>query len=121
MRIAVKFDAQGNLQYIRCREVAFLESLGQARHDRMSHIVPVNRVLRWLFVQLRSHCRDTGWLAAFTRRWPCRWQADLALCGGPVLGPFTRRADALAAEVAWIETHILGAGSRTLITAQLVA
>jgi len=31
------------------------------------------------------------------------WAADLAPVGGPVLGPFARRADALAAEVAWLK------------------
>jgi len=36
-----------------------------------------------------------------------RWTADLSLCGGPTLGPFARRGEALAAEVAWLETHRL--------------
>lgn len=30
------------------------------------------------------------------------WQADLGPAGGPVLGPFERRADALAAEAEWL-------------------
>jgi hypothetical protein len=36
-----------------------------------------------------------------------RWSADLALVGGPVLGPFARRSEALAAERAWLERHRL--------------
>jgi hypothetical protein len=36
-----------------------------------------------------------------------RWRADLAPIGGPTLGPFDRRTDALAAEHAWLETHWL--------------
>ncbi len=36
-----------------------------------------------------------------------RWSADLRPVGGPVLGPFARRTEALAAEVAWLETHWL--------------
>ena len=37
-----------------------------------------------------------------------RWHADLRPVGGPVLGPFDRRSEALAAEVAWLEEHWLG-------------
>jgi hypothetical protein len=36
-----------------------------------------------------------------------RWHADLRLMLGPVLGPFPRRSEALAAEVAWLEEHWL--------------
>jgi hypothetical protein len=36
-----------------------------------------------------------------------RWHADLRPLLGPVLGPFGRRTDALAAEVAWLEEHWL--------------
>jgi hypothetical protein len=38
-----------------------------------------------------------------------RWRADLTPVGGPVLGPFGRRGEALAAEVAWLERHWLTA------------
>ena len=34
-----------------------------------------------------------------------RWVADLAPVGGPVLGPFPLRSEALAAESAWLEAH----------------
>ena len=36
------------------------------------------------------------------------WHADLAPSGGPVLGPFGKRSEALAAEAAWLEAHALG-------------
>jgi hypothetical protein len=36
-----------------------------------------------------------------------RWHADLSPVGGPVLGPFDRRSEALEAERAWLETHWL--------------
>ena len=36
-----------------------------------------------------------------------RWTADLGAMGGPVLGPFGRRSEALEAEVAWLERHWL--------------
>lgn len=36
-----------------------------------------------------------------------RWQADLSPVGGPVLGSFDRRSEALAAEMAWLEANFL--------------
>jgi hypothetical protein len=36
-----------------------------------------------------------------------RWSADLRPVGGPVLGPFRRRSEALEAELAWLEAHWL--------------
>lgn len=38
-----------------------------------------------------------------------RWLADLRPVGGPVLGPFDLRSEALGAEVAWLEAHWLTA------------
>ena len=35
------------------------------------------------------------------------WAADLSPVGGPVLGPFAKRSDALAAEVSWLTEHLL--------------
>ena len=35
------------------------------------------------------------------------WWADLSLSKGPKLGPFAKRADAIAAEVRWLEKHRL--------------
>lgn len=37
-----------------------------------------------------------------------RWWADLAPVGGPTLGPFDRRSEALAAEVSWLDVHRFG-------------
>ena len=39
------------------------------------------------------------------------WYADLAPVGGPTLGPFTLRSEALEAERAWLELHWLGGGA----------
>lgn len=36
------------------------------------------------------------------------WTADLSPVGGPILGPFPLRADALAEEVRWINAHLEG-------------
>jgi hypothetical protein len=40
-----------------------------------------------------------------------RWTADLTPVGGPILGPFSRRGEALAAEVGWLEAHWLAGHS----------
>ena len=39
-----------------------------------------------------------------------RWWVDLAPSGGPRLGPYRRRSEALAAEAAWLERFRLGLG-----------
>lgn len=36
-----------------------------------------------------------------------RWAADLAPVGGPVLGPFDLKEDALREEVAWLNANLL--------------
>jgi hypothetical protein len=37
-----------------------------------------------------------------------RWWADLKILGGPRLGPYPRRSQALRAEVAWVEQLLFG-------------
>ena len=39
-----------------------------------------------------------------------RWHADLSPVGGPILGPFEKRSEALDAEVAWLEANWLASG-----------
>jgi len=36
-----------------------------------------------------------------------QWTADLSPVNGPLLGPYTTRTEALAAEVAWLQDHWL--------------
>ena len=36
-----------------------------------------------------------------------RWTADMAPVGGPILGPFSHRSEALAAERHWLEANWL--------------
>ncbi len=36
------------------------------------------------------------------------WAADLSPVGGPILGPYLFRSEALAAERRWLKTHWLG-------------
>lgn len=34
------------------------------------------------------------------------WTADLSLSGGPVLGPFRTRGEAVKAELEWLNNHL---------------
>jgi hypothetical protein len=69
----------GSVLGIYGEEIA-LDALGPVRISRASHVEP-----------------DQDGL----------WMADLSPVGGPVLGPFDRRSDALEAEVAWLEENWL--------------
>src|SRR5690606_20901883 len=74
------FESDGRVRGIYGEEIA-LDALGRPRISRASHVEPDNQG---------------------------RWLADLSPVGGPVLGPFDRRSEALEAEVAWLEEHWLG-------------
>ena len=67
---------------VRCLyEEAFdLSSLGEVSIERGSHVEP----------------DDQG-----------RWFADLSPVDGPLLGPFSKRSDALDAEARWLTAHWL--------------
>jgi len=70
-------DMTGGVRHIYSDELN-LAGLGLARVQRASHVEP-DAVGRWL--------------------------VDLSPVRGPTLGPFVKRADALAAEAAWLEQH----------------
>lgn len=60
-------------------EALELSGLGRLEHRRASHVEPVGH----------GH-----------------WIADLSPVGGPALGPFVRRSEALAEEGRWLELHL---------------
>jgi hypothetical protein len=72
-------DADG---VVRClyAETINLARLGKLTIERASHVDPIA---------------------------PGQWTADLAPVDGPLLGPFSLRSEALAAEAAWLEKHWL--------------
>lgn len=77
--IAIQPD--GTLQFIWRDDLAPLTELGRASVIRASHVEP-------------SLHGDF-------------WTADLSPVGGPALGPFALRHEALEAEVAWLEQNHL--------------
>lgn len=70
-------DANGNLRFIYNDDAANLLNAGKATVRRVSHVEPC----------------EGG------------WSADMAPVDGPVLGPFALRADALRAEVNWLQQN----------------
>jgi hypothetical protein len=72
-------DDNGNLQFVYSDDLVFLSELGKPTTKRASHVEPV----------------IDG------------WTADMSPVGGPFLGPFTLRSQALAEEVEWLKENIL--------------
>jgi len=100
----ITIDTDGQLRFID-QGGPVPRALGAASKRRASHIEPASRLLRWAFRALRSATPDDSRWAAFSRRWPCRWQ--VAIVNGPTFGSFRDRSAAIAAEVKWIERHEL--------------
>jgi hypothetical protein len=73
----LRIDSQGQITCV-YDEVIDLTALGRLTIRRASQVEP----------------DDTG-----------RWWADLAPVGGPRVGPFVLRSEALTAERAWLEAH----------------
>lgn len=75
-------------------------------HDktRVSHVEPVNGILRGIFHFIRKRVSDESKLASFCRIWPCLWQANIF--DGPTLGPFKTRKQAIEAEIHFIELQL---------------
>lgn len=73
-------DDEGRLQYVYDEELVFLEKLGTAETHRASHVEPDGKG---------------------------QWTASMELVGGPVLGPFALRSEALSAEVQYLKEKII--------------
>lgn len=71
--------AEGTLEFLYADELGILLRTGEAAIRRASHVEPTS---------------DAHWIA------------DLAPCGGGILGPFDSRLEALCAERAWIEARL---------------
>jgi len=100
------FDKDGNMRAVDNPLIADM-NLGAGEKRRASHVVPTNHLLRGAFYVLRRWFGETGRVAGFTRRWPCRWTVNLTPVGGTLIGPFYSRDAAIAYEVAWVERHVL--------------
>ena len=99
MSIPIVVRSSGEVQFLYTEELD-LSTLGPvAKQKRASHI------------ELTCDLSDEALISL--ARLPIdetpanTWWADLTPSGGPVLGPFEKRSQALAAEAVWIQEHIL--------------
>jgi hypothetical protein len=75
---------------------------------RASHVEPVNPLLRAVFYTLRAVFGEYGRIGACTRAWACLWRINLSPVNGPILpAEYSNRADAITAEIAWLEHNFL--------------
>jgi len=78
-------EVDGTIRHIYSDDYAELDlTLGTVDIKRASHVEPVD--------------------VSFDNRFPSEsaWMADMMPVGGPVIGPFSTRAEALEAERAWL-------------------
>lgn len=86
----------------------FAAGLGEDTVSRASHVIPVNLLLRGLFILIRASVPDTSAIAEWTRGWRVRWLVDASPVGGVVLpGRWTNRQQAIDAEVEYLNQHFL--------------
>lgn len=76
--LTVKISNDGEVTAIYSDDLAGLLAQGEAQITRASHVEPLG----------------------------AEWTADMSPVGGPVLGPFPLRGDALAAETAYLEAML---------------
>lgn len=75
---------------------------------RASHVEPDGYIARLGFHALRFIFGEKGWMADFTRRWPCLWRINLSPTNGPILpGRWRDRREAISAEIQYLERFFL--------------
>lgn len=103
MEIFVRPDGSVNHILVDGFSTAFL---GKQVIRRASYIEPTHPALRILFHVIRTVVSDNSATARWTRRWPCQWRVNLQRSGGPIMGPFKYRVDAITAEIYWINNKL---------------
>jgi hypothetical protein len=109
MEVAITITDEGDAIFLHSESAAaFLDMGDVAEHRRASHVEPENIILRNLFHILREKFGEYGWVASFTRLWPCLWRVNTAPVGGPILpGRWRSRSAAIAAEIAFLNDWFL--------------
>ena len=78
----LRITPDGTLHAIAPDSLEFFNRLGNVQVQRVSRVEPVST--------------ESG----------MKWSADLALVGGPVLGPFQKRSEAIQAELEWLDKNL---------------
>jgi hypothetical protein len=105
--IEITLSEDGDVRFLLDDTTAcFLEPHSVVR--RASHIEPDSVALRLLFHALRSIFGDKGWMASFTRYWPCAWRINLIPIGGSILDEvWYDRQDAIKAEIEVLNANFI--------------
>jgi hypothetical protein len=104
--VTLKIRPNGQVEAIRSAEAeALTAGLGPGRLERVSRVEPVEVVRRLLFLAIRRLVSNQSRLAAWTRTWRGPWRARLLVGSRPILGPYEERAEAIRAEVRWLEAQ----------------
>jgi hypothetical protein len=75
---------------------------------RASHVEPKNVLIRLTFHILRGIFGEKGWMAEFTRRWPCKWRINLSPINGPILpGLYKDRQEAIREEIKYLNSNFI--------------
>lgn len=108
--ISLVVRPSGKLQYL-YNERIDLSALGsEMQRPRLSHIEPTEELSdsAWDQWGVQQGLRGEGAGRAYGYFLHLNaWWADLTPCGGPVLGPFAKRSEALAAEEEAVIANIL--------------
>jgi hypothetical protein len=106
--VIVNIRDDGTIVCLDHEETKCFKSLGKTKTQRASHVEPNNPVLRVVFHFMRRLFGDKGWMATFTRCWPCDWRVNLSPTDGPILPRVWReRRLAIKAEVDYLDEHLV--------------
>ena len=98
-------EADGTVTFIHDDDAAGMFAGEKAKTRRASHVEPSHECCPHCG-KVIGHDADCSFEEFAGPLIPTGWTANLAPVGGPVLGPFARRGDALAAEVAWLRERM---------------
>lgn len=105
--VTISINDDGSVHFLDTNAATCFKTLGSAVLKRASHVEPNQLLLRAVFHTLRYMFGDKGWMATFTRYWPCAWRVNVSPLNGPILpGTWRDRQQAIDAEVTWLNCHI---------------